>query len=99
MISHCNVSASAGGVECIIEAGDDATFTSVFDSGTYKVTVVGVGENYDAIIDVNDRHFDVDTDAGGVVDITKGGLSLHVKMVYAVKYPVETGYVKFDYSC
>jgi hypothetical protein len=60
----------------------------------YVITVVGVGESSDAVIDINGEQFDVDTDDTSTVDITKGDLNLHVKAVRAVKFPVESGSVQ-----
>jgi len=75
-----------------VSAGSSTTVS--IGSDEYVITVVGVGENNDAVIDINGEQFDVDTDAGGEVDISKDDLNIHVKAIRAVKFPVESGSVQ-----
>ncbi len=75
-----------------ITAGESITVS--VGGEDYTITVVGVGENNDAVLDINGEQFDVDTDLSSTVDITKGDLNIHVKAVRAVKFPVESGSVQ-----
>jgi hypothetical protein len=75
-----------------ISAGQSTTVTIA--GNDYVITVVGVGEGNDAVLDINGEQFDVDTDDSSTVDIEKDDLNLHVKAVRAVKFPTESGSVQ-----
>ena len=75
-----------------ITAGASTTVT--VGGEDYVITVVGVGDSGDAVLDINGETFDVDTSDSSTLDITKGDLAVHVKAVRALKYPVEAGSVQ-----